>query len=67
MSEHKIYYLIIDITNHRLIGGHFTQYDAGRKATRLCMQGEYWIIVETTTNMQDLAVWTSIYPVFHLE
>ena len=67
MSEHKIYYLIIDITNHRLIGGHFTRYDAQIKAKRLCMKGEYWIIVETTTNMQDLEVWRSIYHVVHLE
>ncbi len=67
MSEHKIYYLIVDITNNRLIGGHFTRSEARIKAERLCSKGEYWLIIETTTNMKDLEVWRAVYPVVHLE
>jgi hypothetical protein len=67
MSEHKIYYLIIDITNNRLIGGHFTRSDAKAKAEKLCTFGERWLIIETTTNIKDLEVWKAIYPVAHLE
>ena len=67
MSEYKIYYLIIDVTNHRLIGGHFLRPEARAKAEKLCTRGEYWMIIETTTNMSDLEVWRSIYPVVHLE
>ena len=57
MSEHKIYYVIVDITNNILIGCHFTISDARIKAERLCSKGERWLIIDTTTNMQDLEVW----------
>ena len=57
MSENKIYYVIVDITNNILIGCHFTISDARIKAERLCSKGERWLIIDTTTNMQDLEVW----------
>jgi hypothetical protein len=67
MSEYRIYYLILDVTNHRLIGGHFDRAQAKANAQRFCVRGEYWLLIETTNNKADLEVWSAIYQVVHLE
>jgi hypothetical protein len=65
MSQDKIYYLIVDVTNSRLIGGNFIREKARETAIKICSGGEYWLIIETTDNMKDLQLWTSIYSVVH--
>ena len=63
MSQDKTYYLILDVTRGRLIGGNFIREKAKETAIKMCISGEFWLIIETTDNMKDLEVWTSIYPV----
>ena len=65
MSQDKTYYLILDVTYGRLIGGNFIREKAREDAIKMCIHGEFWLIIETTDNIRDLSVWTSIYPVVH--
>lgn len=65
MSQGKIYYLILDVTNRRLIGGNYIREKAKETAIKMCIHGEFWLIIETTDNMKDLEVWSSIYPAIH--
>ena len=65
MSSDKIYYLILNVTNGRLIGGNYIREKAKETAIQLCIHNEFWLIIETTDNMKDLQVWKSIYPVVH--
>jgi hypothetical protein len=65
MSEYKIYYLILDVTNNRLIGGDYSRELAKTKAQKICVNGEIFFIIELTNNINDLKVWSSIYPVYH--
>jgi hypothetical protein len=65
MSQDKTYYLILDVTNSRLIGGNFIREKAKETAIQLCIRNEFWLIIETTDNIRDLAVWTAIYQVVH--
>jgi len=67
MSDYKIYYLILDVTNSRLIGGDYIQELAKQKAVKKCVKGEFYIIIETTDKKNDLQTWSSIYPVYHGE
>jgi hypothetical protein len=63
MSKDRIYYLVLDVTNSRIVGGNFIMEKARETASKICIRGEFWLIIETTDNMKDLEVWTSIYPV----
>ena len=63
MSKDRIYYLVLDVTNSRVVGGNFIREKAIETANKICIRGEFWLIIETTDNMKDLEVWTSIYPV----
>jgi len=65
MSQDKTYYLILDVTHGRLIGGNFIREKAKETAIKMCISGEFWLIIETTDNIRDLAVWTAIYPAVH--
>ena len=65
MSQHKIYYLILDVTNNRLIGGDYSRELAKIKAHKICVNGEFFLIIELTDNINDLKIWSTIYPVFH--
>ena len=65
MSGDKIYYLILNITNGKLIGGNYIREKARETAIQLCIHNEFWLIIETTNNMKDLQVWKSIYSVVH--
>ena len=65
MSGDKIYYLILNVTNGKLIGGNYIREKARETAIQLCIHNEFWLIIETTNNMKDLQVWKSIYPVVH--
>ena len=59
------YYLILDVTNGRLIGGNYIREKARESVIKLCNRGEFWLIIETSDNMKDLQVWSAIYPVIH--
>ena len=61
MSQDKIYYLILDVTNGRLISGNYIREKARETAIKMCICGEFWLIIETTNNMKDLEVWSAIY------
>ena len=63
MSQDKIYYLILDVTNGRLISGNYIREKARETAIKMCICGEFWLIIETTNNMKDLEVWSAIYHV----
>ena len=63
MSQDKIYYLILDVTNGRLISGNYIREKARETAIKMCIRGEFWLIIETTDNMKDLEVWSAIYHV----
>jgi hypothetical protein len=65
MSSDKTYYLILDVTNGKLIGGNYIREKAKETAIQLCIHNEFWLIIETTDNMKDLQVWKTIYPVVH--
>jgi hypothetical protein len=65
MLQNKTYYLILDVTNGRLIGGNYIREKARESAIKICNHGEFWLIIETTDNMKDLEVWTAIYPAVH--
>ena len=65
MSSDKTYYLILDVTNGRLIGGNYIREKASESVIKLCNRGEFWLIIETSDNMKDLQVWSAIYPVIH--
>lgn len=65
MSQDKIYYLILDVTNGRLISGNYIREKARETAIKMCIRGEFWLIIETTDNMKDLEVWSAIYHVVH--
>ena len=65
MSSDKTYYLILDVTNGRLIGGNYIREKARESVIKLCNRGEFWLIIETSDNMKDLQVWSAIYPVIH--
>jgi hypothetical protein len=41
MSQDKTYYLILDVTNGRLIGGNFIREKAKEKAIQMCIRGEF--------------------------
>ena len=63
MLQDKIYYLILDVTNGRLISGNYIREKARETAIKMCICGEFWLIIETTDNMKDLEVWSAIYHV----
>lgn len=65
MSSDKTYYLILDVTNGRLIGGNYIREKARESAIKMCICNEFWLIIETTDNMKDLQVWKAIYHVIH--
>ena len=65
MSSDKTFYLILDVTNGRLIGGNYIREKARESVIKLCNRGEFWLIIETSDNMKDLQVWSAIYPVIH--
>ena len=65
MSQDKTYYLILDVTTGRLIGGNYIREKARETAIKMCIRNEFWLIIETTDNMKDLQVWKAIYPVIH--
>ena len=67
MSEDTTYYLILDVTHGRLIGGDYIKEVAKQKAIKKCVNGEFYIIIETTNNKNHLQTWSSIYPVYHGE
>jgi len=65
MSQDKTYYLLLDVTNGRLIGGNYIREKAKEAAIKMCIRGEFWLLIETTDNIKDLGVWSSIYPAIH--
>ena len=45
MSQDKTYYLILDVTYGRLIGGNFIREKAREDAIKMCIHGEFWLII----------------------